>query len=69
MTVKQGKLGKMGEDTDPESFIKTLPFMQCRYAVYDWRRTMKDGRRNETMYLVTWAPPAANAADKTFMAS
>lgn len=69
MSVKQGKLGKLTEDATPEQFLKQLPFMQCRYAVYDWRRTMPDGRRNETMYLVAWAPPAANSADKTFMAS
>ena len=52
-----------------EEFKACLPYTDCRYAVYDYEFTTKDGRPADKLYFMTWMPHNATPYSKMAYAS
>jgi len=57
------KKGTMAE------FKAALPYTDCRYAVYDYEFTTKDGRITDRLLFLTWMPHNATPYSKMAYAS
>jgi cofilin len=47
-----------------DDFTAALPASDCRYAVYDMAFETKDGRPNEKIVFISWAPDSAKVRAK-----
>jgi len=60
---------KSSEDPEYDSFVKSLPEDDCRYAVCDFCYTSEEGGQRNKICFFKWAPDAAKIKSKMLYAS
>ena len=57
-----------GEDEVYPTFLDKLPESECRFAIYSFDFTTKDGRATNKMVSISWIPDKAQVTEKMLYA-
>ena len=57
-----------GEDEVFQTFLDNLPERECRFAIYSFDFTTKDGRATNKMMSISWIPDKAKVQEKMLYA-